>query len=93
MAPLDDPGKAYRTRPAQRGEVKVGAFVIGFRDSRSPPGSEDEAYARGAWFAGKIASIDGDVVELDGVDGSFHVDNLRIPVVWWLPGEKAEKVE
>lgn len=91
--PLDDPGKAYRTRPAQRSEAKVGAFVIAYRNGNSPPRSEADAYAEGDWFAGKIASIDGDVVTLAGVDGSFFIDNLRVPLVWWFPGEKAEKVE
>ncbi len=91
--PLDDPGKAYRTRPAQRGEAKVGTFVIAFRDLKDPPVSEAAAYGEGKWFAGKIASIDGDRVTLDGVDGTIHIDNLRVPLVWWFPGEKAEKVE
>ncbi len=93
LGPLDDPGKAYRTRPAQRGEAKVGTFVIAFKSPNAPPRSEANAYDRGVWFAGKIASIDGDAVKLDGVDGSFIIDNLRIPLVWWFPGEKAEKVE
>ncbi len=89
---FDDPGKAYRTRPAQAGDVRVGQFVIAFESVRAPI-SEVEAYDTDKWRAGKIASIGVDTVQLEGGRTAFPIDNLRVPLVWWFPGEKAEKFE
>ncbi|KAB2911066.1 MAG: hypothetical protein F9K40_01395 [Kofleriaceae bacterium] len=81
---------AYRTVPATRANVKVGAMVF-------LGAAESEAAAhRLRWDIGKVTKIrdDGKLdVALTTSNSTWPIDLVRVPVVVWYPGEKAEAVE
>lgn len=83
---LDGIVAAYRTVPATRANLKVGARVFW------GGGSEKAAHTI-RWNTGKVTTIrdDGkvDVQRVSGTD-AVPLDDLRIPVLVWYPGDSVE---
>lgn len=88
--PLPDLRVAYRTAPATRERLEVGATVF-VHDLGGRP-SEQAAHTT-RWRAVKVTEIGGDGM-FRGTDasggGKWKVEHARVPVVMWVPGEKAE---
>jgi hypothetical protein len=92
---LTKPGLAYRTRPAKASELKVGARVLVY-ESPDPPANERSAHQKiNSWVFAEITAVDvaGKKVELDRGGSARPMDNVRVLVLFWLDGEKAEAVE
>ncbi len=82
---------AYRTVPATRSNVKVGSVVYA---PRGGDGFGTEAEAHGEWERVTIKELRADGTYLsDARDAPRALTYARIPVVYWSPGDKAEKVE
>ncbi|MBK9035426.1 MAG: hypothetical protein IPL61_29915 [Myxococcales bacterium] len=87
------PTVAYRTRPARPDDLHAGQRVITYRDSKTGPANEAEAYDQRFWAIGEIETVERDHFRISGDYANFALDNARVPVLWWLPGEKAAAVE
>ncbi|HUQ02903.1 MAG TPA: hypothetical protein VM261_10430 [Kofleriaceae bacterium] len=93
---IDHPGLAYRTRPAKESELRPGRRVLVFRNTERGPASQDDAHAtRGDWMFAEVGKVDANfhVFTVKGSDDRYPVDNARLLVLFWLPGEDATAVE
>jgi tetratricopeptide (TPR) repeat protein len=80
---------AYRTVPATVDNLKEGSLVY-FRYDRIS--SETDAF--GEWMSGKVTEIqpEAGIFLVEGDKRYYKIENARIAVVQWFPGEKAEAV-
>ncbi|HUQ07142.1 MAG TPA: hypothetical protein VM261_31845 [Kofleriaceae bacterium] len=86
LTPIDGIVAAYRTVPATPKNLKVGTQVFW------GGGSERNAHTL-RWDTGKVLKIRGDGkvdVERTSRNETLLIEELRVPVVVWYPGEKAE---
>lgn len=90
---IEKPGMAYRTRPARENELVANAKVIVY-DSPTRPSGEAAAHHWRAWGFATIESADRATRKVN-IAGSTNrpFDNVRIMVLWWMPGEDAEAVQ
>ncbi len=87
---LDGVRGAYRSTPAGKDTLKVGATVYVFG------GSDERSVHTSPWSIVTVTKIRPDgTFEGDHRSGSslWKIDHARVPVVFWYPGERAEKVE
>lgn len=96
VAAIDKPDRidgivaAYRTVPATRANVKVGAKVF-----LASADNEQAAHTQ-QWNMGKVTKIrdDGKLdVSLSSSNSTWPMELARVPVVVWYPGERAEALE
>jgi hypothetical protein len=86
LTPIDGIVAAYRTVPATAKNLKVGAQVFW------GGGSEAAAHTQ-RWDTGKVTRIrdDGKVdIARTSSNDTRAIEQLRVPVVVWYPGDKAE---
>ncbi len=91
--PLKSHRLAYRTAPATRATLKVGAKVFVYGHGGQSLSTEVDAHGDD-WSLVTVKDI--------RTDGTFTVkeeswtpkiEEARVPVLFWFPGDKAEKVE
>jgi len=91
---IEKPGVAYRTRPAKESDLKEGTKIIMYAWSTKPNSEKDAHFWRG-WTFETVEKVDHykHEMQVKGEDPSKPVENARVMVLFWLPGEKAEAVE
>lgn len=85
------PYVAYRTVPATRANMVVGATVLGLpRPTAVPESQSDAASAR--WSFGVVTEVDTDtgVYKLQGHADTLMLSGARVAVLEWVPGGKVE---
>ena len=81
-------GAAYRTIPATRATLRSGARVL-VQLPRHPT-TESQAH-RDDWFFVKVNTVRPDgTFTIAGERQTPAIEHARIPVLFWMPGEKAE---
>jgi hypothetical protein len=88
--PLQGVRNAYRTMPATKATLRAGMLVF----NRATIGSEEDAHSD--WEVAKVVKVEDDdnvrVEDSYGRTPRWSIGTTRIPVLVWLPGDKAEKL-
>lgn len=88
-----DQRMAWRTRPAREADLVAGAEVL-LWDARSAPDHEAVAHARRKWVRTKVEKLDRDhTVTMQGDPTRHPAGNVRVMVLYWMPGDVATKVD